>query len=759
MPLACPRFHWQAEGIAATYTEKTAIAEASFGNFMQQVTLQVHGLDCAEEVSLLRAQLEPHPGVKELSFDILRGRMTVAFDALVTSVPALVDSVEKTGLRAVECTDDSTPAPRGDLPDRRRRIALTTASGIMIFAGLIVQTCLAGWRETIGTRDLATPFAARGLFLVATVCGLWLVLPKVRSALLRMRPDMNLLMTIAVIGALSIGQDSEAATVSFLFSLSLTLESWSVDRARRAVESLMALAPDTACRLNRDGHEESVPATEVAIGSKILVRPGDRFPLDGQIVKGETTVNQAPITGESVPVPKSPGDPVFSGTINEDGTVEVVTGKIASDSMLARILRLVTDAQRKRSASEQWVETFARYYTPSVMILALAVIVVPPLVLNGAWSHWFYQGLVLLVIACPCALVISTPVSIVAALTSAARQGVLVKGGRFLELAAGLQAIAFDKTGTLTMGRPEVREVIPLSGHTGNELLEIASAIESQSRHPLAEAIVRHATALGIRPAPATDFQALSGKGATAMLLGRSVWIGSYRNLAERGQETPELRARFNSLAEQESSVVVVGNDEHVCGLIALGDAIRSNAATTLAALRQIGIGRIVMLTGDNAATARAVASATGVDDLRAELLPEDKVNVIAELVQQHGIVAMIGDGVNDAPAMARATFGIAMGHVGTDTALETADIVLINDDLSRIPWLIGHARRMLQIIRQNITASLAVKAGFACLTISGYASLWAAIAADTGVSLVVVMNALRLLTAAHTGERGVSAP
>jgi Cd2+/Zn2+-exporting ATPase len=714
---------------------------------MSQVTLQVHGLDCAEEVALLRQQLSPMPGVHELTFDILRGRMTVAFDASVTSTPSLINAVSKTGLRADECAVDAAAQSRAPSSDRRRRVLLTTVSGVLMLLGLIVQISMSGWSAATGAERVATPAAAKVLDLIAAACGLWLVLPKAALAVRRLRPDMNLLMTIATVGAFLIGEDSEAATVAFLFSLSLALESWSIDRARRAIESLMALTPAVACRIGRDNREEVVAAGEIAIGSAILVRPGERFPLDGQIVKGETTVNQAPITGESIPVAKRAGSSVLAGSINQEGTVEVITTKFASDSVMARILRLVTDAQRKRTATEQWVETFARYYTPAVLALAIAVMLAPPLLLGANWSHWFYQGLVLLVIACPCALVISTPVSIVAALTTAARQGVLVKGGQYLELAARMKAIAFDKTGTLTFGKPEVKQVLPYAGHSEHELLAIASAIESQSEHPLAQAIVRHADRLGIHPAPASNFQSIPGRGATAVLEGRKVWIGSSHQLLESHLPTfPNGQTVTVPKELDQFSIVVVGNEEHVCGLIALGDSVRSNAQSTVTKLHRLGISQVALLTGDNTAAARTIGLQAGIDDVRAQLLPEEKVTAVEQLVRDHGVTAMVGDGVNDAPAMAGASFGIAMGHVGTDAALETADIVLIDDDVSRIPWLVQHARSMLQIIRQNICASLVVKAAFAALTVVGYASLWAAIAADTGVSLLVVVNALRLL-------------
>ena len=707
---------------------------------------RVQGLDCADEAAELRQTVGALAGVRELAFDYLRGVMIVDHNESVASRSRLMEAVAAAGMRAEVWQDDALKmvAPTDD--GRWRRSALTMASGCCLALAFACDWWTLGWRGAFGGGESGQVLLVNIFYVIAALLGSLIVLPKAWAAVRRGRMEINVLMVIAVTGAIIIGQFAEAATVSFLFAVSLAMEAWSVGRARRAVEALMELAPETACLLRPDGTETIVPPGEVPVGATLVVRPGEKFPLDGRVQRGETSVNQAPITGESVPVAKRPGDDVFAGTINEDGAIEIVTTKPADDSTLARITRLVTDAQSKRSQAEQWVETFARYYTPAVMGLAVAVMLLPPLVAGGSWIGWFYQGLVLLVIACPCALVISTPVSMVAALASAANQGVLVKGASFLELAASLKAIALDKTGTLTEGRPEVKEVVALSGHTDNELLDIAAAIEARSQHPLAAAIVRHAESLGLRPKPADDFQAISGKGATATLAGQRYWIGSHRAFEERGQETPELHDRLEQLAARGHSVVVIANDEHVCGLIALGDTVRANAKDALAALHRAGISRIVMLTGDNPSAAASVAAAVGVDDVRAELLPEDKVAAIEALVAEHGQVGMIGDGVNDTPAMARATLGIAMGAVGTDTALETADIALMSDDLSRVAWLIRHSQRTLKIVRQNIAASLAAKLVFVILTFLGQATLWMAIAADMGVTLIVILNALRLL-------------
>jgi Cd2+/Zn2+-exporting ATPase len=519
------------------------------------------------------------------------------------------------------------------------------------------------------------------------------------------------------------------------------------------VASLLAITPPKARVIRDDGSEEVAGVADVPPGSRVVVKPGERFPLDGKVIRGETTVDQAPITGESMPVPKSPGSDVFAGTINQDGAIEFLTTRPAADTTLSRIIHMVSEARSRRAPSERWVEKFAAVYTPVAMTLAIAVMLVPPLLGGGVWSRWFYNGLVLLVIACPCALVISTPVSVVAALASAARHGVLLKGGLYVELPARLRAIALDKTGTLTEGRPRVRQLVAMNGHTERELMEIAAAVEQRSEHPLARAIVEHATSLGIDVSAVENFQAIKGKGATATLAGRRVWIGSHRLLEERAQETGDIHEKLEAMEAAGLSAVVIGNEEHVCGFIGVGDRVRPNAAEIVRRIKSAGVERVVMLSGDNRGTAEAVAKETGVDEVRAELLPEDKVAAVEQLVAGYGAVAMVGDGVNDAPAMARASLGIAMGAMGTDAAIETADIALMSDDLSRIPWLIHHSRRTLGVIRQNIVASLTIKGVFVVLALVGRSSLWAAIAADMGVSLAVVFNALRLLRDAPGSE------
>lgn len=720
---------------------------------------KITGMDCAEEVALLKDEIGPLVGGAEnLFFDLMNAKMTVTEGTRPVDPEVIVRAVTRTGLRAEPWKEG--PIGRSPLhaPAGRVRLITTLVSGLCLVAGFSRHVWLSGGiasaigAEGAGVRH-EVPLSTRLVYLVGILSAGWLVLPKAVVALRRFRPDMNLLMTIAVAGAIGIGEWFEAATVYFLFSLSLLLEAWSVRRARRAVEALMDLAPPVARVVSDDGTEQEVPAEQVAPGTRFFVRPGERIALDGRVVSGSSSVNQAPITGESRPVPKQPQSEVFAGTINGDGALEVESTKAVSDTTLAHIIRMVAEAQSRRAPSEQWVEKFARVYTPAVIALALTILVIPPGLFGAPWEEWIYRALVLLVISCPCALVISTPVSIVAALTASARHGVLVKGRIYMEAPARLKALAFDKTGTLTEGKPSVVALVPLNGHSEEELLVRAASIESRSEHPLARAIVENARQRGVSFQPAQDFQAVKGKGATAQLDGKAYWLGSHRYLEERGQETPEVHKHLVELSNGGRSVVVIGNDEHVCGLVALADALRPGVARTMQALRETGTERLVMLTGDNTATASEIARRSGVDEFQAELLPADKVKAVERLVEAHGNVGMVGDGVNDAPAMARATVGIAMGVAGSDAAIEAADIALMSDDLTKLPWLIRHSRRTLAIIRENITASIAVKVVFVVLTFAGYASLWAAIAADMGVSLLVIFNALRLLRSGHMDE------
>jgi len=711
---------------------------------------KIHGMDCAEEITTLKAEIGPLVGGEDrLLFDLMNGKMTVSEGASASS-EKILQAVGRTGMQA-EPWSEQGPAPSGGKSRRQQlQFRLMVASGILALTAFALHAFRAGGlMQALGSEGMgaaqAVPWISQGLYLAAIVAASWFIAPKAWLAARRLRPDMNLLMLVAVLGAISIGEWFEAATVSFLFAVSFVLESWSLGRARRAVEALMDLTPPTVHVVEGSESKEVAPEA-VPLGALFVVKPGERVPLDGKVLQGVSSMNQAPITGESMPVPKEPGDEVFAGSINGDGALTLECTKPASDTVLARIIRMIGEAQSKRAVSEQWVDQFARVYTPVVMVLAVAVALLPPLAFGGAWGGWFYRALVLLVIACPCALVISTPVSVVAGLAGAAHNGVLVKGGMYLELPARLKALAFDKTGTLTEGRPSVVQVVPLGSRSERGLLAVAGALESQSDHPLARAILAHVQAQGVPFGAPQDFRIVQGKGAEATVDGQQVWLGSHLFLEEKGLETPQVHAQLEALSQEGRSVVAVGSDRELFGFIALADAMRPETPGVVQSLYQAGIGKLVMLTGDNLGTAQAVARQAGVKDLRAELLPEDKVKAIDELVATHGQVAMVGDGVNDAPAMARASLGIAMGAMGSDAAIETADIALMTDDLSRLPWLIRHSRRAMRIIRQNIGFALAVKAVFVVLTLMGHASLWAAIAADMGASLLVIFNGLRLL-------------
>ena len=708
------------------------------------IELRIHGMDCAEEVSLLKRELMPLLEDEDrLGFDVLGGKLTVDLSSLEVTQADVLAAIEQTGLKAEPWQEDADSQSELTFWARHRRVILTITSGLFGAAGLAAQLLLSGGT---GEASEAVPLVAVTLYVVGIIAGLSLVLPKAWRSAVSLRPDMNLLRSVAVVGAAAIGEWFEGATVAFLFSLSLLLESWSVGRARRAIAALMDLSPPIAHVRGEDGEVKDIAPASVPIGSTLIVRPGEKIPLDGKVRVGRSGVDQAPITGESVPVDKEVGDEVFAGTINGDGSLEVESTKAANDTTLARIIKMVGDAGSKRAPSQKWVEKFAAVYTPVVMLSALLILIVPPLAFGGDWSDWLYRSLVLLVIACPCALVISTPVSVVAALAAAARNGVLIKGGVFIELPSRLKAIAMDKTGTLTQGRPVVVDVVPLSGHDDEELLTRAGALEQNSNHPLARAIVEETKRRGLTITTADEFEIIQGKGASGTFNGKTYWLGSHRYLEQRGQETPGVHEQLEAMQEAGRTVVVIGNDHHVCGYITLADAIRDESRDAVIQLHDAGIEHLVMLTGDNQGTADAIAKQAGIDEVRAELLPEDKVDAVEKLVEQYGHVAMIGDGVNDAPALARASLGLAMGAAGSDAAIETADIALMSDDLSKLPWLIHHSRRTLSIIRQNIGFSLAVKALFVVLTFAGYASLWAAIAADMGASLLVIGNGLRLL-------------
>jgi Cd2+/Zn2+-exporting ATPase len=554
-------------------------------------------------------------------------------------------------------------------------------------------------------------------------------------------------MLVAAAGAIVLGEWSEAAAVVFLFAVAQALEARTMERARRAVRALMDLSPSEA--LMRDGHlERKVDVSEVPVGAVVIIKPGEKIPLDGEVVSGASAVNQAPVTGESLPIDKVPGDEVFAGTINGRGALDVRVTRLGKDSTLARIIHLVEKAQAQRAPSQTFVERFARVYTPAVLVLAAAVAVVPPLVFDASWSVWVYRALVLLVVSCPCALVISTPVSIVAALAGAARKGVLVKGGVHLERAGRVRCVAFDKTGTLTRGAPEVVEVVALNGLSVPGVIALAAAIEQRSEHPIARAILEFAEKSNVSAPAASDVSALAGRGAEGWVDGARVVLGNHQLFEERRLCSPAFHARLEELGARGQTPILVARDGEGVGIISVVDRPRDQARDALELLRQHGVTSLVMLTGDSQGTAKAIAAALGIEEYLAELLPEDKVAAITDLRRRHGMVAMVGDGVNDAPALASADVGIVMGAAGSDAALETADVALMADELLKIPYAFRLSRAVVRNIKTNLTISLVLKAAFVVAAAAGVATLWMAVLADTGASIIVIANALRLLRA-----------
>jgi Cd2+/Zn2+-exporting ATPase len=750
----------------------------------QVFVCSVEGMCCAAEAGPIEQVVRKLPGVAQVVADPALARLAVTFDPQALGESRIVAEVEQLGFRVVEDrgprTEDRGPKTsdqnKGDWPlagslwslvSRRPKDLLTALCGLLFASAWL--SGLAG----------APAGVTSTLYILATLVGGafvaragWATLQATHTL------DINLLMTVAAIGALLIGEYAEGAAVVFLFALGNALEGYTMERARRSIRALMRLAPDTARVLRPAATGEMIiPVEQVRVGETIVVRPGDRVPLDATVLAGDSAVDQAPITGESVPVAKAAGDELFAGSINGEGALEARVTRPARDSTLARIIHMVEEAQARKSRAQRFIDVFAKYYTPAVIAFAVLVAVLPPLVAGGGWGEWLYRALVLLVIACPCALVISTPVSVVSAISAAARAGVLFKGGAALEAAGGLKALAFDKTGTLTVGRPIVTDIVlcsefsvlsyhnvsnelppPLSAteppdalgnsklNTQNlELLRLAAAVEQRSTHPLARAILAAAEARGLAPLPAHDFRSIGGRGASATVDGRSVMVGNRAMFA--GAELPAgVEERLGELERAGRTAMLVGVDGQVVGLIGAADQPRAESRAVVEALKRQGITRVAMLTGDAAPVAAQVGAAVGVDDVRAGLLPADKLDAIGSLAAQHSNVGMVGDGVNDAPALARATVGIAMGGAGSDAALETADVTLMSDDLAKLPFAIELSRSARQIILQNVVFALAVKAVFLVATLLGAATLWMAVFADTGAALIVIANGMRLL-------------
>ena len=694
-------------------------------------TFKVEGMDCHEEVAMLEKRLKRLAGVEALDADVLAQRMRVKYDAARLSTAAIAEAVAETGMRAwLEHEEPVMPA--GSLLSRQ---VIVVISGLALAAGGAAR--LAGLPRAVYLALLVFATVASG----ATV---------VRRAWMSARHralDINVLMLVAVIGATLIGEWFEAATVMWLFALAQLLEARSMDRARGAIRALMDLTPADAL-VRRDGGEARVPADQVLVGEIVIVRPGEKIPVDGRVTAGSSFVNQAPVTGESLPVDKGPGDQVFAGTINGRGAIEVEVTRPRRDTTLARIIHLVERAQSQRAPTQTFIDRFARVYTPIVLGLAVLVAIVPPLAGLGGFEDWLYRSLVLLVISCPCALVISTPVSIVSALAAAARKGVLIKGGAHLERTGEVSCVAFDKTGTLTRGRVRVVEVVSIDGIPPRDLLALAASLEVRSEHPIAAAIVQHAVAQGIAVQAADGFEALPGLGAQGRVGDATALVGNHRLVEERGLCSPAVDVHLERLSASARTAVLVARNTGVVGIIAVADEPRESAREVVDQLRSQGVRHVALLTGDNARTATALAAELGIDEVAAELLPENKVDAVQRLKRKHGVVAMVGDGVNDAPALAIADVGIAMGVAGTDAALETADVALMADELLKIPYALRLSRATLRNMRANIAFSLVLKSAFLVMAIAGAATLWMAVVADMGASLVVIANSLRLLRA-----------
>jgi Cd2+/Zn2+-exporting ATPase len=690
---------------------------------------KIEGMDCHEEVAILERRLGKLTGLEALDADVVGQRLKIKYDAAKLTAANITDAVAQTGMRA--WLEHEAPRPAASTQRRERFVIV---SGLALGVGLTVE--LTG---AVASLPLWIPYVIA--IAVGGVSTARRALSSIRARVL----DINVLMMVAVAGAIALGEWSEAASVVFLFGLAQVLETRAMERARGAIRALMDLAPAEAL-VFRNGAHLRVAVDDVRVGDRVLVRPGEKIPLDGRVHAGVSAVNQAPVTGESLPVEKAEGDEVFAGTINGRGALEIEVTRLRRDSTLAHIIHLVEEAQAQRAPSQTFVDRFAHVYTPTVLVLAALIGVVPPLVFDGAWSTWVYRSLVLLVISCPCALVISTPVSIVSALAAAARKGVLIKGGARLERLAAVRCVAFDKTGTVTRGHLHVTGVVPLNGAGDREILALAASLETRSEHPIGQAIVKRAMADGIDLHSAVQFEALPGLGAQGVVGRDRVLVGNRRLFEERALWSADTAEAAERLAAGGRSTVVVARDGVPLGVIGVGDETRETARDTVQMLRDQGIEHVALLTGDHETAARAMAASLGLDDVRAGLLPEEKLSAVERLRARYGAVAMVGDGVNDAPALAASDVGIAMGAAGSDAALETADIALMADELAKIPYAVRLSRATTRNIRANIGFSLVLKGAFLVMAVAGAATLWMAVVADMGASLIVIANALRLL-------------
>ncbi|MCS7197901.1 MAG: cation-translocating P-type ATPase [Candidatus Bipolaricaulota bacterium] len=697
--------------------------------------LQIAGMHCAGCADELEQAVSRLHGVTEAKANFAASTLRVRYHASKIDRARLIEHVERLGYTTRRAHEEtSTPKSLW----KRRDVLFTGISGLLLALGLALSTL--GSNPTLGVLWGRNLTLATLLYLGSVFFGAYHFARRGWQALKTFSFGISALMTLAIIGAIILGEYIEAASLAFLFALAELLEEFSVERARRSLRALMKLAPSEA-RVRRHGQELWVSIDQIEIGETLIVKPGERIALDGIVLSGSSSVNQAPITGESLPVEKRPGDAVFAGTINHEGYLEIKVTKRAKDTKLAKIIHLVEEAEAQRAPVEKFVDRFAKYYTPSVVAVAAGVAILPPFLWGWPFSEWFLRALTLLVIACPCALLISTPVSIISAITSAARNGVLIKGGVYLEELGQVRAIVLDKTGTLTTGELTVTDVIAFDGSSPEEVLRIAAALESKSQHPIAQAIVRYyeKNALGQALPEAQDFISLTGQGVQARIEGQLYRVGKLELFP---QALPSEAVR---LASQAKTVIGVGTPERLLGLIAIADRIRPEAQETVSALKRLGLD-VIMITGDNEETAQAVAQQLGIARYHAGVLPEEKASEIQRLLRHYGRVAMVGDGVNDAPALAAATVGIAMGTIGADAALETAHVALMSDDLSKLPYLIELSRRTRRVIQQNIVFSIVTKLSLGLGVFPGYVTLvLAVLVGDMGASLAVTGNALRL--------------
>lgn len=714
------------------HSEHSNIKPLSAKNNEQLSIFKVANMDCADEIKALNEVLKMD-GVYKVQPNLMSGTIEILHSSEINN-HILKKRIESTVVRVIDEENISS------VNQNKKRIWIVALSGIILLCGLLFQFVN------------ATSLIVNLTYFVSIFLSGSLVFPKAMGSLKRKHFDMNVLMTIAVFGAIAINEFSEAAAVAFLFSLSELLESLSVQRARKAIQELLKIAPQTAQLILEDGKVVEINASEVQIAQLIRVKAGEAIPVDGVVINGYSTVNQAPLTGESLPVEKTLGETVFAGTINQEGSLDVKVSKAFSDTKISQVIKLVEEAQSQKAVSQKFVDRFAEVYTPTVLIVAVLTFLIPPIFFAAGWSEWLYKSLVLLVIACPCALVISTPVSIVSSLTALAKKGVLVKGGAILETLGQIEALAVDKTGTLTEGKLKVERFIKFNSYSEKQALEVARAMEVHSTHPIAHAVVEYADSKSVEKINVERFTAVTGLGVEAVIDGHTYLLGNHRFAHEAGICTPEIENELYELEKKSYSIVVIGHKPHhncsgeVIGIIALKDSTRKDSKNSLLELKEAGIKKVVLLSGDNQKIVSALAKELPLDEAYGDLLPEDKVKHIEKLKEVYKTVGMIGDGINDAPAMAKSSIGIAMGFVGSDTAIETSDVTLMTDDLKQVSSAIKAGRRTLKVIQFNIFFALITKAIFLALTFFGYSNLWLAVAADTGAALLVILNSLRLL-------------